>query len=209
MYCSKPCAGLGKTKPRPIQHCLQCGQPFQRLAIQQFCTTQCAGRYRGQQRRALHDGPPAWKIRHQQFSRDFKLVQKAIRRGELSLPEGWRMDDAAVQAWVAERRRLIDQEREDARQYANRSGWPAAVGPRGVQLLNLLAHLGLPVSAAAIAKTVGILVGTCRKWLKELMREGWVIGLGPSSAQRFTLGPLALEILKERAKWEASETLGG
>jgi hypothetical protein len=127
-------------------------------------------------------------------------VQKAITRGELSLPDDWHVTHPEVQAWIESRRAEIECEREHARQYAARSGWPAEIGPRCVQILNLLAHLGLPVGVREASRILGIGISSVRKQLVDLIREGWVIGLGPSRSQRFTLGPTALSIQKELAQ---------
>jgi len=198
VFCSKRCAGLGKTKVRPAKTCPNCSRVFRSLTPRQFCSPSCANRWRGQVHLAGLNGPPAWKERHREFSRDYKLVHKALARGELTLPEGWDFDDVAVQDWLRSKREAIEREREQARQYAARSGWPADLGPRGVQVLNLLAHLGVPAGVKDLAGLLGIDPKSVRKRIDQLVSEGWVIGLGPSRAKRFTLGPMALAVQQER-----------
>lgn len=206
LFCSRKCAGLGKTKVIPLRQCPHCGQDFQHPGDRQFCSIACANRWRGRQRTAGRNGPPAWKQRHREFSRDYKLVHKALASGELILPEGWVFSDDAVQQWLCRKREAIDREREQARQYADRSGWPARLGPRGVQILNLLAHLGVPARVKQMATALGIGPSSVRKQLDRLLRQGWVIGLGLSRAQTFTLGPTALSVQQERLTWERSNT---
>lgn len=205
LFCSRKCAGLGKTEVIPVRQCPHCGQDFQHPG-NRFCSTACANRWRGRQHLARLEGPPAWKQRHREFSRDYKLVHKALASGELTLPEGWVFSDDAVQQWLRSKREAIEREREQARQYADRSGWPCCLGPRCVQILNLLAHLGVPVRVKEIAMALGIGPDSVRKQLDRLVREGWVIGLRLSRVQRFTLGPAALSVQQERLTWERSNT---
>lgn len=206
LFCSGKCAGLGKTKVVPVRQCVHCGRDFQRPGKQRFCSTVCASRWRGIQHRTRLEGPPAWKQRHREFSRDYKLVHKALASGELTLPEGWAFTDDAVQQWLRSKREAVEREREQARQYAGRSGWPDHLGPRRVQILNLLAHLGVPVRVKQMATALGIGPSSVRKQLDRLLRQGWVIGLGLSRAQTFTLGPTALSVQQERLTWERSNT---
>jgi hypothetical protein len=206
LFCSRKCAGLGKTKVISVRQCPHCGQDFQHPGDRQFCSTACANRWRGRQRTAGRNGPPAWKQRHREFSRDYKLLHRALASGDLTLPEGWNFSDDAIQQWLCRKREDIEREREQAWLYADRSGWPARLGPRGVQILNLLAHLGVPVRVKEMATVLGIRPDSVRKQLDRLLREGWVIGLGLSRAQTFTLGPTALSVQQERLTWERSNT---
>jgi hypothetical protein len=121
------------------------------------------------------------------------------------------------------------------RLFAIANGWPEDLRPREVQILNVLAKSGLPMTALEIAKAVGINTsptfrsGTRRiilasngghgTYTAELMSRGLVIGLvnaGPRCKETgkgcgrrknlYTLGPAALAILQERAKCAAQET---
>lgn len=207
LFCSRTCAGLGKTKPIPVRHCRHCGGTFQKAGEQQFCSHRCANRRRGADRLALNVGPPAWKQRHREFSRDYKLVQNANTRGELTLPDDWHVTHPEVQSWILSRRSEIEGEHEHARQYAARSGWPAELGPRRVQILNLLAHVGVPIRVKVMATTLGIRRDSVCKQLERLIGEGWVIGLGPSRSQGFTLGPTALSRQQELAQCQSCKPI--
>lgn len=114
------------------------------------------------------------------------------------------------------------------RLFAIANGWPDDLRPREVQILNVLARSGVPMTALEIATAIGANTSTTHRtgsrrlilcgngpggtYTASLMRRGLVIGLanagpackttGKGCGQRkhlYTLGPLALAILQERA----------
>lgn len=86
--------------------------------------------------------------------------------------------------------------------FALRSGWPTHLTPKQVQALNVLAAVGAPVRHRKITQALGYHPHTALG-LKALAGEGLVLIFGDSNASRtYTLGPVALAILEERAKWE-------
>lgn len=122
---------------------------------------------------------------------------------------------------VAERTGVSPGERRRVahRRFARENGWPETLRPRQVQILNLLAAAGTPLSREQIAtacgmpwkgRTTGMLCnGEGTTYLSDLMRRDLVVTLGrigkPDTGRRssgvylYTLGPKALAILQERA----------
>jgi DNA-binding CsgD family transcriptional regulator len=92
--------------------------------------------------------------------------------------------------------------------YARRSGWPAGLQARSVQVLNLLAAVGLPLTKREIGRVLGL--SQVDPYLHELIEGGLLTALpnwkpGSGTGRRgYTLGPAALSLLEERAKCEAS-----
>lgn len=221
LFCSRPCAGKAKAKPRPEFTCQHCGHQFSPTYVdrsqggekkryhhqpRKFCSVACNARWYAKQRLALHDGPPPWKELHRQYSRDFKLVQKAVARGEIELPDNWNLHDPCVQQWVQLRRREIEAEEEAACSYATRSGWPADLGPRRIQVLNLLAHLGVPVGAKELIGVLRLNLQVCQNYLRELHDLGWVSKSRRGRCLAYFLSPFALTTLEERSKCELSNS---
>jgi len=126
-------------------------------------------------------------------------------------------------------RRAIDNQRKtlgvrtggELRQYAYRqfaieSGWPDTMRPRQVQILNILARSGVPMTKKELADEMVITPKTFSNgngrssYMGELVRQGFVIRirrgkqiLGKGSGKSvdyYALGPVALETLIRRAK---------
>lgn len=103
------------------------------------------------------------------------------------------------------------------RRYAAENGWPEDIRPRAVQILNLLAATGVPLTRRQICDGIGMkwkgsrksLVSNDKKgtYLQALADRGLVVRLGRvcqgegkgKSSYLYTLGPEALRILQERA----------
>lgn len=120
------------------------------------------------------------------------------------------------------------------RLYAIENGWPADCRPREVQILNVLAASGTPMTNIEIATAIGmrtdriqtngqpaILVGNGPggTYTASLIRRGLVLALKQAGPQKkttgkgcgrrkslYTLGPAALAILQERAKCAQAQT---
>jgi DNA-binding IclR family transcriptional regulator len=105
--------------------------------------------------------------------------------------------------------------------FAKESGWPDDLRPRAVQILNLLASHGMPLTRKQIAEKIGMPWKGSRKslhsndkegsYLANLQARGLVIKLGKiantncgrgSGVSLYTLGPKALSILQQRASNE-------
>lgn len=113
--------------------------------------------------------------------------------------------------------------RRDAyRVFARRHGWPEHLPPRAVQVLDLLASVGLPLTRRQIAEAAGLRWVSSRKafsckgpggsYLALLAAEGLVLRLKRAhrvtgrgkgrTCDLYCLGPAALEILAARAAGE-------
>jgi hypothetical protein len=115
------------------------------------------------------------------------------------------------------------------RRYAVENGWPEDLRPREVQVLNVLAARGVPLSLVEIVEAIGMRTdkrnsvhggpslltgnGPGGTYTASLARRGLVLELRNSGVSRrasgkgssrksslYTLGPSALAILQERAK---------
>lgn len=111
------------------------------------------------------------------------------------------------------------------RQYAAENGWPEDLRPREVQILNVLADRGVPMTKHELALAIGMptdpFVGGKRRILlagngpggtytASLLRRGFLVRLKRAlpvqgqgkgrSRDLYLLGPAALTILEERAK---------
>ncbi len=229
-FCTRQCHGIYRKGKRMVcrrpvvpRTCAYCGKPFvpkvkQRRADGQvsefvlhqskarFCCHAHANRWRGDQAIAAHNGQePPWKEQARQRSRAYKLVQKAIARGEVPFPEGWSIHDPDVKAWADVRIAEIDQRNEDRRRYAARSNWPASLSLRQVQILNVLAATGLPTKMTQIAAVIGLRPNDCAKHVKALTGAGLVVRISTGNAATYTLGPVALSILEEKVKCEGND----
>jgi len=109
--------------------------------------------------------------------------------------------------------------REAFRAYARESGWPEGLRPRAVQILNLLASVGVPLSRRQIAEGIGLpwrgsrqslksggkrgtyLADLCASGLVQLLPQaGRVTGRGKGrSCHLYCLSGEALAILARRA----------
>lgn len=118
------------------------------------------------------------------------------------------------------------------RKYAVENGWPAALRPREVQILNVLADRGVPMTRLELAHAIGIrtdrmgangtlaLLASCngpggtytasllrRGYLAVLKRACHVEGRGKGrSRDLYYLGPEALIILEQRCQTNATAT---
>jgi hypothetical protein len=112
------------------------------------------------------------------------------------------------------------------RRYAARNGWPEDLRPRAVQILNLLAGSGLPLTRRMIARGIGLPWIDSRRSLKSndpegsylahLVKRGLVLRLPRArpvhgegrgrTCDLYALGPVALGILEERARCERNES---
>lgn len=110
------------------------------------------------------------------------------------------------------------------RRFATESGWPNDLRPRAVQILNLLAAVGLPMSRRQICDALGMpwkgsraslssndpegsyLAHLAARGLVQVLhRAGTVTGEGKGkSVHLYLLGQTALAILEERAKCQAA-----
>lgn len=161
---------------------------------------------------------------------DRKWLQS--RRARLGLP-------ANMEAVLEARRRSVrtqyerlgiatggDLRRLAFRRFARANGWPEDLRPREVQILNVLAARGVPMSRLELAAAIGMrtdrmgsngtlaLLGSCNgpggTYTASLMRRGLVVSLGRlatvmgqgkgRSRHLYALGPLALSILQSRAE---------
>jgi hypothetical protein len=112
--------------------------------------------------------------------------------------------------------------RKAYRDFARENGWPADLRPRAVQILNLLATVGVPLTRRQIADGIGMSWKGSRKSLRSNDPEGsylahlaarglvavlprghTVFGQGKGrSCHLYLLGPVALAMLEQRAKEE-------
>jgi hypothetical protein len=110
----------------------------------------------------------------------------------------------------------IEAIRQQGYDYAVRSGWPLHLRPRQVQTLNLLAAAGLPLTAVEMSEVLQVGWRGVYSRLSSLIAEGLVSRLdaatgarspmlGHPSGGRYTLSPLALSILRERAKCKSND----
>jgi DNA-binding transcriptional ArsR family regulator len=106
--------------------------------------------------------------------------------------------------------------RANNRDYAERSGWPPDLPSSATQVLNVLAGAGVPLSMRQIASILGRGPAVVHQRLRLLRGRGLVIRIpcglveqtGQGKAQHvgvYTLGPLALSILKERAQCKSND----
>lgn len=87
--------------------------------------------------------------------------------------------------------------------FARESGWPYALAPTAVAMLNVLAAVGLPLTVREIRGFVGRPLGYA---VRNLMSFGLAThDAGRHGKKVWSLSPLALSILEERAKCETSE----
>jgi hypothetical protein len=114
------------------------------------------------------------------------------------------------------------------RRYAVENGWPAELLPREVQILNVLARAGVPLSRLEIARAIGMRTdredrpghlalltgnGPGGTYTASLMRRGLVACLKRAitgrgrgrSIDAYYLGPAALNILRTRACQQQSK----
>ena len=164
-----------------------------------------------------------------------------IRRERLGLPvNAAAVKEAGRRAVQAQRRTLGvksggDLRRLGFRNYAAENGWPEDLRPREVQILNVLAGRGVPMTRPELAEAIGH--GTAERWASgkrrillagngpggtytaSLMRRGLVACLGRlgtvtgqgkgRSRYLYTLGPQALAILERRADQCQTESGAG
>jgi hypothetical protein len=123
LFCSRTCAGEAKTKVSRFAFCRECGQPFVTLPPPnsrgknctpkgQYCSVRCSGAFNG--RVYCGDKNHRWKggasltyAGRRAYLIDYKLVWRAVRAGRLVLPEGWKLEDEAVQEWLKQRREFL------------------------------------------------------------------------------------------------------
>jgi hypothetical protein len=109
--------------------------------------------------------------------------------------------------------------------YAEASGWPTHLGTRSVQALNILARAGVPLTRRELDEAAGIPAdnrNNIHYALRELVKEGLVTALPAfklqwrknrwqpgticqEHRQAYTLSPLALSILRERAQCKSND----
>lgn len=171
--------------------------------------------------------------------RELKSYRRVVRniRKRLGLPP-------SREGWLRRRRDGVRKQRETLgitsagqlrqlayRPYAVENGWPEDCRPREVQILNVLADRGVPMTRLELAEAIGMRTdrtdrngkpdllkgngpgGTytaslARRGLVARLRRAHVVrGMGKGKgSDLYCLGPVALQLLERRASCKATET---
>lgn len=164
---------------------------------------------------------------------------KAIRRDRLKLPRNVAAKKRCLQRGHKKQLESMGlssfghMRREAYRKYAIDNGWPEDLRPREVQILNLLAHVGVPMTKLEIAQALGmrtdrrqypnvkfksipLLTGNgkggtytaslCHRGLLTRMRRAALLFDKPNAHDLFCLGPEALAILERRCQTTREST---
>lgn len=121
------------------------------------------------------------------------------RRTRFGLPKNGRADWGAMNRSIRRRRE----------EFALRSGWPTDLLPRQVQVLNLMASIGVPITTAQISEMIGLRCRSLRIHIRNLCDRNLAVRVGTlvekagrgimRSNPTYTLGVKALEILEVQA----------
>lgn len=194
-FCSKDCYKQFR-RSEETRECLRCGE--------KFVYAQCSDKRRGRRANYCSDFCCyTYEIRScRECGKEFKY--HASRGGKHS---GYYCCRECQSDFVRRPKDSIKPDPqgsywERAASYAERSCWPTGLPPSSVAILNVISHVGLPVSRKGVCDAIGMTIQSSHQYFPDLIRSGLLVIVGSGRWTRYTLGPQALELLRRRIAHE-------